>query len=105
MIHRPHLGQRVELHYRGPRRKGAPSVRDYTGLHLSRGVVVVAGTGRGPINALVELEDGRRVVVVCSVPSSMEARLFSVEDDVIEAGLDKLIAVADDEEVQSGERS
>lgn len=63
MIRRPHQGQRVALRYAGPRRKGAPSLREYTGLHLARGVVVVAGMGRGPVNALVELEDGRQVVV------------------------------------------
>lgn len=61
-MYRPSPGQRVELHYAGPRRKGVPSLRDWTGLHLARGVVVCAGTGRGPVNALVELEDGRQVV-------------------------------------------
>lgn len=89
MNHRPPPGQRVTLRYRGPRRKGAPSVRDYVGLHLARGVVVACGGGyrRGampaawedehhhgterdrrerkgsPVNVLVRLEDGRRVVV------------------------------------------
>lgn len=55
MIYRPASGERVTLRYR-------PTLRAYTGLHLARGVVVVAGTGRGPVNALVELEDGRQVV-------------------------------------------
>ena len=76
MIYRPPPGQRVELHFR-------PSMRQATGLHLARGVVVVAGGGYrrramprawqdehhhgllkgSPVNALVELEDGRPVVV------------------------------------------
>jgi len=56
MIDRPHPGQRVSLRYR-------LSLRGYTGLHLARSVVVVAGTGRGPINVLVVIEDDRRVVV------------------------------------------
>ena len=55
MIYRPAPGQRVTLRYR-------PALRAYTGLHLAHGTVVVAGTGRGPINVLVELEDGRLVV-------------------------------------------
>jgi len=63
MIYRPRAGQRVTLRYRAPRRKGAPSLRDWTGLHLARGTVAVAGTGGGPLNALVDLDDGRRVVV------------------------------------------
>lgn len=63
MIRQPYPGQRVRLHYGGPRRKGAPSLREWTGLHLARGVVVTSGGARGPINALVELEDGRQVVV------------------------------------------
>lgn len=89
MIRRPRPGQHVTLRYGGPRRKGALSMRSETGLHLARGTVVVSGGGyragamspawmdehhhgterhRGerkgsPINALVELEDGRRVVV------------------------------------------
>lgn len=73
MIRRLSPGQRVELHYAGPRRKGAPSLRGWTGLHLAHGVVVVAGTGRGPVNALVEFEDGRRVVVP-------RGQLFEVEE-------------------------
>lgn len=57
MIYRPRPGQRVQLRYR-------PSLREYTGLHLATGTVVVAGApGGGPINALVALDDGRRVVV------------------------------------------
>lgn len=56
MIRRPYLGQRVALHYR-------PSARLAVGLHLARGVVLCAGTGRGPINVLVDLEDGRLVVI------------------------------------------
>lgn len=63
MIRQPCPGQRVQLHYGGPRRKGATSLREWVGLHLACGVVAVAGTGRGPVNALVQLEDGRRVVV------------------------------------------
>jgi len=63
MIYHPRPGQRVTLRYRGPRRRGAPSMRDWTGLHLARGTVVVAGTGGGPLNALVELDDGQRAVV------------------------------------------
>lgn len=63
MIYQPRPGMHVELRYRGPGRKGAPSLRDYTGLHLARGVVMVVGAGGGPINALVELDRGRRVVV------------------------------------------
>lgn len=62
MIRQPRPGQSVELHYSGPHRKGVPSLREWSGLHLARGVVVVAGTGRGPVNALVEMEDGLRVV-------------------------------------------
>lgn len=38
-------------------------MREHVGLHLARGTVEVAGTGPGPVNALVRLEDGRRVVV------------------------------------------
>lgn len=56
MIYHPAPSQRVTLRYR-------PALREYVGLHLVRGVVVVAGSGRGPINALVQLEDGRQVVV------------------------------------------
>lgn len=80
MIYRPTPGERVTMRYR-------PTLRAHTGLHLARGVVVVAGGGhrggamsrarldahrhgaRGgqptasPINALVELEGGRQVVV------------------------------------------
>lgn len=89
MIRQPRPGQRVELHYGAPRRKGAPSMRAYTGLHLARGTVVTSGGGfrrgelswawedehhhgternRGerkgsPINALVEIEGGRLLVV------------------------------------------
>ena len=33
------------------------------GLHLERGVVTVAGSGPGPINAAVKLDDGRTVIV------------------------------------------
>lgn len=56
MIRRPRPGQRVELHYR-------PSLRAYTGLHLVAGTVEVVASGGGPINCLVRLADGRRVVV------------------------------------------
>lgn len=56
MIYRPAPGQRVTLRYRS-------TLREYVGLHLARGVVVIAGGGRGPVNALVELDDGRRLVV------------------------------------------
>ena len=56
MIFHPRPGQPVELHYR-------PSLRAYVGLHLAHGTVVVAGSGRGPINALVVLDSGRRVVI------------------------------------------
>lgn len=56
MIRRPCPGQLVELRYR-------PALRPLTGLHGARGVVCIAGRGPGPINALVELECGRLVVV------------------------------------------
>lgn len=63
MIYQPRPGQQVTLRYRAPRRRGAPSMQEYTGLHGACGVVVVAGTGRRQINTLVELEGGRLVVV------------------------------------------
>ena len=55
MIWHPRIGQRVELHYRKSMR--------CNDLHLALGVVTVAGTGPGPINAEVKLDDGRTVVV------------------------------------------
>lgn len=55
MIWWPKQGQRVELHYRKETRAAAP--------HLARGVVVKAGKGGGPVNALVRLDDGRMIVV------------------------------------------
>ncbi len=55
MIWHPHPGQRVELHYRQSLRSLCP--------HLSHGTVEIAGRGRGPLNALVLLDDGRRFVV------------------------------------------
>lgn len=74
-MYQPRPDMHVELHYRGPRRKGAPSLRDWTRLHLARGVVVVVGGGGGPINTLVELADGRRVVVP-------RGQLFAMEETV-----------------------
>lgn len=51
------VGARVRLRY-------AARTREWFGLHLAEGVVVVApGPGRGPRNHLVELDDGRRLVV------------------------------------------
>ena len=55
MIWHPQPGQRVELHYK-------PSMR-CNGLHLARGVISWAAHGPGPINAAVELDDGRMVIV------------------------------------------
>jgi len=55
VIWHPQPGQRVELHYRKSMR--------VNGLHLERGVVTVAGSGPGPINAAVALDDGRTVIV------------------------------------------
>lgn len=55
MIWRPKPGQRVEIRYR-------KTLRATTGLHGKTGRVIAAGAGKGPINALVEIE-GRRVVI------------------------------------------
>jgi len=55
MIRWPKPGQRVELHYRKETRDAAP--------HLATGTVVKSGRGRGPINALILLDDGRAMVV------------------------------------------
>jgi hypothetical protein len=56
MIWRPTPGQRVELHYK-------KSMRDWVGLHLACGTVEHVNNGPGPINAVVRLDDGRRVAV------------------------------------------
>lgn len=48
-------GTHVELHYREETRPAAP--------HLARGVIAIFAHGRGPHNALIALDDGRRVVV------------------------------------------
>lgn len=56
MIWRPKPGQHVRLCYAKKRRGAAPH-------HDRHGVVVVASNGRGPINALVELDGGELVVV------------------------------------------
>lgn len=55
MIWRPKFGQWEEIRYR-------KTLRATTGLHGQTGRVIVAGTGKGPINALVEI-DGRHVVI------------------------------------------
>ena len=55
VIWHPQPRQRVELHYRKSMR--------CNGLHLERGVVTVAGSGPGPINATVVLDDGRTAIV------------------------------------------
>jgi hypothetical protein len=49
MIWRPKCGQWVQMRYR-------PSMRPITGLHRLFGVVLCAGTGPGPINALVKVQ-------------------------------------------------
>jgi len=55
VIWHPRPGQRVELHYRKSMRGN--------GLHLARGIVRAVGTGLGPINAAVVLDDGTLVFV------------------------------------------
>lgn len=58
MIWRPKAGMRVQLRYsKAWRSVVAP------GLHESTGVVIAAGAGPGPINARVQLDDGRDVGV------------------------------------------
>lgn len=59
MIWHPKQGQRVELRY-NRRLRGDPH---FAALHGSRGVVICAGSGRGPVNAAVQLRDGRTLVV------------------------------------------
>ena len=55
MIPRPLPGQRVVVHY-------ATSKAQFIGHNDLRGVVLVAGTGPGPINAAVMIDDKRVVV-------------------------------------------
>lgn len=55
-MYRPKVGMEVELRYN-------QRLREWTGLYLAKGTVITVGVGKGPINALVELRDGRRVVV------------------------------------------
>jgi hypothetical protein len=55
MIWRPKPDQRVILRYRKEMRSVCP--------HLATGKILVAASGRGPINALVQLDGGRLVVV------------------------------------------
>jgi hypothetical protein len=50
-------GQRVELHYRPTLRSIAP--------HLATGRALLMGRGRGPRNALVLLDDGRKTIAPC----------------------------------------
>lgn len=57
MIRWVYRGQRVHLRYAAKKRAAT------VGLHLARGVVVVAASGPGPHNCLVALDDGRQVVV------------------------------------------
>lgn len=56
VIWRPKVGMEVELRYN-------KRLREWTGLYLAKGTVCKVGVGKGPINALVELRDGRKVVV------------------------------------------
>lgn len=55
-MYRPKVGMEVELRYN-------KRLREWTGLHLAKGVVRLVGAGGGPINALIELRDGRNIVV------------------------------------------
>ena len=55
MIWHPRPGQRVTLRCRKEMRSVCP--------YLQAGVVEVAGKGPGPINALILLDGGQRVVV------------------------------------------
>jgi hypothetical protein len=57
MLANPKIGHRVRLVY-------AAAKRAYFDLHNESGVIVVAGRGK-PRYHLVELDNGRRVVVPC----------------------------------------
>ena len=59
MIWRPKPGMRVELRY-GRRWRECPRLAR---LHGERGAVVTAASGPGPVNALVSLDRGGRVIV------------------------------------------
>jgi len=61
MICRPNPGQQVRLVYRRSLRQGGLALP--APPHGATGRVLAAGAGPGPINALVELETGGRVVV------------------------------------------
>lgn len=59
MIWHPLPGQEIELRYNA----GVRKIPHFAELHGHRGVVICAGTGRGPVNAAVQLRDGRKIVV------------------------------------------
>lgn len=56
MIWHPVAGQRAELRYN-------PRMRNVAKYHVLRGVVEIAGSGRGPINAQVRLDSGGAVII------------------------------------------
>lgn len=56
MIWRPKKNRKVKLRY-------IPSMRPETGLNGVIGRVVAVGTWKGPLNALVKVGGGRKIVV------------------------------------------
>lgn len=59
MIWHPKTGDRVELRYR----ESWLSDPHFASLHRARGVVICAAAGSSQVNAAVQLDDGRVLVV------------------------------------------